>query len=1001
MAEQVQRIQDSLSGSRAFHGRVNLRIEWQGERRRDGYHVHGEVFAHPEGSSAPWESARYFLSKDVPRQELHLAGVTVTLSLIDKYKEGRWWCEFIGEVPMGAGSFFRGPLATWPLSSPGPGPEPDPRPWPDDHGDIISNPGELTPLFPFLWLRPLPGERSLESLRFLRCENPEDLPLVQSLETAADKEAKRKAAADFQAGPDFVSSLKSFSKPLDEAPLLVQALWNIQGYQDRDVLEKKLTALLGETPEEFLNSQQWAQARPKIWQSVMSLCLTTPDVDARQVEGLIDALRLVGFTSWFLQSPQEDSPGPMHEVSLDGRDEEEVEEDEEELEVSKEPAPTSEELKPFILSTEEARHEALEALAVVPNVVALFDPRSTKEGSFPSSPQGWAYLLGIGDLKEVHHRRRGYLPGEIARTVNIMPRELQERSLRTWVRTEEEHLTEEIDEEEGELHNSSGDFSTLDRAIASVVGCDHQVDDLSDITPAYGNMNMTLSGKAIYDECDRQRWDSLAADYARQISHRAGQRVSKTMRSRRIARQVEERELTQLSRLDNRDQSGRLVGVFRWLEEIYELSIQHLGERLILEFMIDDPAQIYRQSRCDQAPKLIPPEEIPPFEKGRLEGSKDLTAENSVEYGAQYGIDVPPPPAQEHWLSAQCTNQPPQLSALLEVPPGYKPSKAQINYVISDDRCVLALALGDKSMIEPPGGSIVGKTLRLPSVQSDGDDEPCQPLPAPAPPQPTSSSLSLDISPELRRIPVSVACPAEYFQVFVEIRCVSEESPSAQFRAWQLQVYDLLFRRYEELEVLYREHRNRRLAAPRKGGHRKIEVQALREKSTQCLASLPNSAAPQEEVDPGLDRFFQRALDWDQCTYQFYPWASGSGPQGSSNWPEQNLDWPDNDELFREFLVAKSARVLVPLRPGMEAAMVAFLLFGQPWPGEEKSPCITAPYIPLIAELLEPGEEEEPSEGLHSWPLRIPTDHLYLEGGTSPGFVDSSPLLEEEEGGER
>lgn len=62
-------------------------------------------------------------------------------------------------------------------------------------------------------------------------------------------------------------------------------------------------------------------------------------------------------------------------------------------------------------------------------------------------------------------------------------------------------------------------------------------------------------------------------------------------------------------------------------------------------------------------------------------------------------------------------------------------------------------------------------------------------------------------------------------------------------------------------------------------------------------------------------RFFEHAFEWDQMQYVFYPyfWARPGG--WADRFHARNMD-----PFLEEFLKAGYARVVVPVRPGFEAA---------------------------------------------------------------------------------
>jgi hypothetical protein len=116
-------------------------------------------------------------------------------------------------------------------------------------------------------------------------------------------------------------------------------------------------------------------------------------------------------------------------------------------------------------------------------------------------------------------------------------------------------------------------------------------------------------------------------------------------------------------------------------------------------------------------------------------------------------------------------------------------------------------------------------------------------------------------------------------------------------------------------------------------------------------------------------RFLETAFEWDQLQYVCYPyfWAR------TDRWAE-HFRLGDRDPVFEEFLRAGSARVVVPVRPGLEAAVSHFIATRVPWNGQGE-PTIDDPlYQNIVAEIKEragAGKGEIPVG--EPWETRIPT----------------------------
>jgi len=121
-------------------------------------------------------------------------------------------------------------------------------------------------------------------------------------------------------------------------------------------------------------------------------------------------------------------------------------------------------------------------------------------------------------------------------------------------------------------------------------------------------------------------------------------------------------------------------------------------------------------------------------------------------------------------------------------------------------------------------------------------------------------------------------------------------------------------------------------------------------------------------------RFFEQAFEWEQMMYFFYPYYWGRKNQ----WIDR-VGLQDVDPLFADFVKAGSARCVVPVRPGFEAAIAYFMQTGQIWNGGDV-PTISDPlYVSIIEEIKErdqaPGDEVPQGD---PWDVRLPTTLVIL-----------------------
>jgi hypothetical protein len=147
---------------------------------------------------------------------------------------------------------------------------------------------------------------------------------------------------------------------------------------------------------------------------------------------------------------------------------------------------------------------------------------------------------------------------------------------------------------------------------------------------------------------------------------------------------------------------------------------------------------------------------------------------------------------------------------------------------------------------------------------------------------------------------------------------------------------------------------------------------------------LPNINFTEASAEGAYARFFEQAFEWSNMSWVTYPYFWGR----RSRWADL-LSIQDGDWAFEEFLRAGAARVVVPVRPGFEAAVDHFRLFGEPWFGGPLPTITDDLYLSIGDEMAErlgrPGNEVKSGD---PWDVRVPTDLIKLRpDGSLPAWT--------------
>lgn len=907
------------SGRKDFEG-SELALEWTSAD--DGLAVAGRVWM--RGSS---QEARFRLDAAEPRYRLEFLPRGVAPRGHLSLHLGRAYAHFGGDIQLRADLVFEGLLAEWPLA---PGPA---VPDGSDAGVVIDN-ALPCDVHPFVLTRPCALLTEAPPEDFVACADPGALALYQALaplRAGTDGgAAMRAAAATFAGSPAFVTSLAALPAPMPAFPGLWRALWDLPGDVERQPLLELVAAALGEELSAFLQSSVAATAYADLWQTLYAsalLAATWPPAPAPDVASLALGVRLFGL----LRGLDAGLPGPLAAAK---------------------------------------RRAALAARPVVPDEVTPPPP--------PAGAAGWADLAGAGQLYVLQERLAGYVAPEIGLTVNVMPGERRvvvERH-RTEERVDEASRVDALDRDHAR-EQASGD-SVLSDAVTDLVAAKSICRNYDD-TKTYGADGLSFSFKGTDNgtDCPQSRDAHLATEIAEHVTRSAVRLVEERTVETRRRRVRDERDHLRRSDVDNRTSETRRVGVYRWIRKLLEMSLRRRGPRLMVEILVPTPAASYLAFvDGDAGPPLVAP--VPP----PVTSPTDVTADNYLALAAQYdATGVTAPPAQTRVFTAAYRGQGAPVADVLVVPPGYAAGKAVVSAVVRDQTRPLAGVVGDWAFVlsHASTAALVGAALRRLTVASDGDCPPCPDPFQSTPPTPATltgqSTLPVDpAGPTTGELPVSFLGSDGGWFASVAVQATLSSYAQDQ-AAWQIATYDAIQSGYARQLTAYRDARARRVAETSKDRHREIEVRELSRSGLDVLWER-HAGAPDE---PAYLRYFRRALDWKDMAYEFYPWPVGAPPRApDACWAGEALLDPRSDELFRSFLTAQSARVLVPAAPGCSASLVFYFVWGVLPPWAEADAPAPASLVPVLAASAGGWAPDEPPE---RWTVEVPTAHLFLQEG--------------------
>jgi hypothetical protein len=597
----------------------------------------------------------------------------------------------------------------------------------------------------------------------------------------------------------------------------------------------------------------------------------------------------------------------------------------------------------------------------------------------PSAPSALADAQvrpsGVADLLIVKQHLIGYQRTDIAHVENVMAHETREREHRLLERSEVTTILEreQIDQKETELQTA--ERFELQQETQQTIQRDQQVGFGLTVSGKYGPSVEFSSNAEVNSSTSSQDMSRSALTYAKDVMERSLQRVTQRVREEQIRKLIRESEETNKHGFKN-ETAEHTVGVYQFLEKEYECQIFNYGIREMFDFMVPEPASwIWHLEKAPGNDVALPP--APPKLKDFVASAQGIHLGNFREIAAAVGArGVEPPPPQikhttislKHGETGDEGGKPQSvIDKEIPIPEGYVPWVATVRAVaLTDDDLNLAITVGTDTEVWSPRGSAVTDLDGLDLGNGHfvfviG----------------TSLSTTYDAQ---SKLPLHVvAFESNSYSVVVELQSARTD---AWYEAWQIKTYDQLAQAARETQAAYDQQVADLRARARSEAAANAPVQfdappsehqrvIRNEFKKHCLSIItrqwysdPNGM--QATDPPSFDftiaatrgafiRFFEQCFEWDQLQYVCYPyyWAQ------RDTWSER-FRRSEVDPAFQEFMQAGSARVVVPVRPGFEAAVLHFLEtleatgVGEIWNGIGDPPGINSPlYVSIVREIQE------------------------------------------------
>jgi hypothetical protein len=542
-------------------------------------------------------------------------------------------------------------------------------------------------------------------------------------------------------------------------------------------------------------------------------------------------------------------------------------------------------------------------------------------------PQVPVHPVGFIELMRVTEELVDYSAREIAHIENKAGGETRERTHTYSESNQNIVATEQFEETEETRDLQTTQRNELQSQASKVIEQEFSVNAGLNVSASYGvgvgtSVQLDASLSVGYRSAVTTS-QQTASNISREIVAKTVSRVRQNQRRSQTAtilRTMEEQNRHEYKVAANRMDS------YVWVEKIEELKLKAYGKRLVLEFIVPEPA-LPLALRYANGAGLAAPEE---FRLSPQEITEDNYGELKQTYGAT-GIAPPPPEflmigkgnARKFDSNAWVRFYAHELA--MKIPANYVPYKVFVNAQVHGWADVF---------VAFAGRSVYKKTLVYDTREQSIDaTHVLSPLIEMAETGQQEDGLSLTI------LLAGNTTGYGFWEGTVNAAVLCRRSCRA-LEQWQLDTHDRLYAAYRARMAEYEEKRAANPMSATVGGpaaaNREAELECIKKAAIYILKGEPvfhdlfsegDGGTPSTSFSiPGLQQlredlnFFEDAFEWRQSTFSLY-----MGFWGNEARSIERKRFQTADPKHEAFLAAGAARVLLPVVPGREREVLTYL----------------------------------------------------------------------------
>jgi len=624
--------------------------------------------------------------------------------------------------------------------------------------------------------------------------------------------------------------------------------------------------------------------------------------------------------------------------------------------------------------------------------------------------------LGIQEYRRVEQTLCCYVPGEVSHIENVMAREFKEKSTRNLLRTEQstELTTETTIENINDT--TTTERNELSSEVAKLLQKDKSFDISGSVTVSKDSKvfgSITANVSTGYNSSSSSALSNTEAkNYAKEVTERALERIEQKTTEKRTYKIIKEFEENNKHGFDNRKGTQHVTGVYRWVDKIYDNELVNYGKRLVLEVEVPNPALLYKKAmewkskkKEDQQTVLTPPKTLSDF---GIENSNDINNDNANQTASAYGTSIQTFESETQYLTVDIPvtevenksfSQSQTLNSIL-IPSGFVAERidgvGSFNYKTVTGSAYIEF---DFSGYKKYVGDFADQGTR-------------------------NFDYHFVLTPNLAG---SISFVVRYrrtnnYSASLTVKCVSDPK---LFTEWQENTLATLQDAYQKKLDEYNEALQLQQAAleaerdqavsenfSNAAFNRLIEERELKRSCIQMLSkpycydmgkrfydckTYKCTSCEDDEIEANIPetiqnqalenyakfiKFFETAFQWEIFSYIFYPYYYNE----KCTWYEL-LQTKNADPIFEAFLQSGMAKILVPVRPQFEKAVLWYLDTGEIYTEGDLVPETEDDrYLSLLNELQ--NQDEVTVEG--TWKTRVPSTLTIIQA--------KSTYLEDEQG---